>query len=76
MLDSEFHRRWPWSPARWQFVATRLTQVCEFVACGTASEWQSALRGAAEVQGWGGAVHSIAFEHQRSTTALLARIRG
>jgi rfaE bifunctional protein nucleotidyltransferase chain/domain len=31
--------------------------------------------GAREVQSWGGTVHSIAFEHERSTTALLARIR-
>jgi D-glycero-beta-D-manno-heptose 1-phosphate adenylyltransferase len=32
--------------------------------------------GAAEVKSWGGSVHSIAFRHQRSTTSLLARIRG
>lgn len=32
--------------------------------------------GASEVTGWGGAVHSIPFEHERSTTALLGRIRG
>jgi rfaE bifunctional protein nucleotidyltransferase chain/domain len=32
--------------------------------------------GAPQVQGWGGAVHSIPFEHDRSTTALLGRIRG
>jgi D-glycero-beta-D-manno-heptose 1-phosphate adenylyltransferase len=32
--------------------------------------------GAAEVQGWGGTVHSIPFEHERSTTALLGKIRG
>ena len=31
--------------------------------------------GAAEVRGWGGAVHSIPFAHERSTTGLLARIR-
>jgi rfaE bifunctional protein nucleotidyltransferase chain/domain len=31
--------------------------------------------GAAEVQGWGGQVHSIPFIHQRSTTALLEKIR-
>jgi D-glycero-beta-D-manno-heptose 1-phosphate adenylyltransferase len=31
--------------------------------------------GAREVMGWGGTVHSIAFEHERSTTALLQRIR-
>jgi rfaE bifunctional protein nucleotidyltransferase chain/domain len=31
--------------------------------------------GAAEVGGWGGAVHSIPFLHDRSTTALLKKIR-
>ncbi|MEC5399492.1 adenylyltransferase/cytidyltransferase family protein [Uliginosibacterium sp. H1] len=28
-----------------------------------------------EVSGWGGSVHSIPFEHQRSTTSLVERIR-
>lgn len=31
--------------------------------------------GAKEVQGWGGTVHSIPFLHERSTTALLKKIR-
>jgi rfaE bifunctional protein nucleotidyltransferase chain/domain len=31
--------------------------------------------GAKEVAGWGGKVHSIPFEHDRSTTKLLSRIR-
>jgi len=31
--------------------------------------------GAGEVQSWGGNVHSIPFVHQRSTTALLKKIR-
>ena len=31
--------------------------------------------GAAEVRSWGGAVHSIPFIHQRSTTALVEKIR-
>jgi rfaE bifunctional protein nucleotidyltransferase chain/domain len=31
--------------------------------------------GAKEVVGWGGTVHSIPFIHQRSTTALLEKIR-
>jgi len=31
--------------------------------------------GAHEVQSWGGQVHSIAFEHDRSTTKLLSKIR-
>jgi rfaE bifunctional protein nucleotidyltransferase chain/domain len=31
--------------------------------------------GASAVQGWGGAVHSIPFLHERSTTALLKKIR-
>ena len=32
--------------------------------------------GAAEVRSWGGTVHSISFVHQRSTTEVIARIRG
>ena len=40
-------------------------------------DWKpEAIVGAAEVRGWGGAVHSIPFAHERSTTALLKRIRG
>jgi D-glycero-beta-D-manno-heptose 1-phosphate adenylyltransferase len=31
--------------------------------------------GGAEVRSWGGRVLSIAFEHERSTTETLARIR-
>jgi rfaE bifunctional protein nucleotidyltransferase chain/domain len=31
--------------------------------------------GARDVLGWGGQVHSIAFEHERSTTGLLEKIR-
>lgn len=31
--------------------------------------------GAPDVLGWGGTVHSIPFDHQRSTTQLLGRIR-
>jgi rfaE bifunctional protein nucleotidyltransferase chain/domain len=39
-------------------------------------DWQpEAIVGADDVRTWGGSVHSIAFEHQRSTTALLSRIR-
>ena len=40
-------------------------------------DWKpKAMVGAVEVQGWGGSVHSIAFKHQRSTTALLKKILG
>jgi rfaE bifunctional protein nucleotidyltransferase chain/domain len=39
-------------------------------------DWKvDAIVGAAEVKSWGGAVHSIPFEHERSTTALLGKIR-
>lgn len=31
--------------------------------------------GASDVIGWGGSVHSIPFEHERSTTHLIERIR-
>jgi rfaE bifunctional protein nucleotidyltransferase chain/domain len=38
-------------------------------------DWKpEAMVGAREVQSWGGAVHSIPFEHERSTTGLLQRI--
>jgi rfaE bifunctional protein nucleotidyltransferase chain/domain len=40
-------------------------------------DWKVAeIVGATEVKSWGGTVHSIPFAHQRSTTSLLARIRG
>ncbi|MCC7486960.1 MAG: bifunctional heptose 7-phosphate kinase/heptose 1-phosphate adenyltransferase [Burkholderiales bacterium] len=40
-------------------------------------DWkEDAIVGAAEVRGWGGTVRSIPFTHERSTTALLSRIRG
>ena len=39
-------------------------------------DWQiEKIVGAREVQGWGGTVHSIPFLHERSTTALLNKIR-
>ena len=39
-------------------------------------DWQiEKIVGAKEVQKWGGSVHSIPFLHQRSTTALLKKIR-
>lgn len=40
-------------------------------------DWKpEAIIGAREVKSWGGAVHSIPFAHERSTTALIERIRG
>src|SRR5260221_14436732 len=39
-------------------------------------DWPAdAIVGAKEVQSWGGKGHSIAFEHDRSTTKLLSKIR-
>jgi rfaE bifunctional protein nucleotidyltransferase chain/domain len=39
-------------------------------------DWKpEAIAGASEVKGWGGAVHSIPFAHERSTTSLIERIR-
>jgi len=39
-------------------------------------DWKpEAIVGAKEVIDWGGSVHSIPFEHERSTTALLGKIR-
>jgi rfaE bifunctional protein nucleotidyltransferase chain/domain len=39
-------------------------------------DWEpEKIVGCGEVQGWGGTVHSIPFIHQRSTTALINKIR-
>ncbi len=39
-------------------------------------DWQiEKIVGAREVQSWGGTVHSIPFLHERSTTALMNKIR-
>ena len=39
-------------------------------------DWKPAnIVGSKEVEGWGGSVHSIPFLHERSTTALLKKIR-
>ncbi len=39
-------------------------------------DWKpEAMVGAAQVRSWGGSVHAIPFEHERSTTSILARIR-
>ncbi|MBS1145768.1 MAG: Cytidyltransferase-related protein [Proteobacteria bacterium] len=39
-------------------------------------DWPVArIVGSSEVLGWGGTVHSIPFLHQKSTTALLEKIR-
>ncbi len=40
-------------------------------------DWKpEAMVGAREVAGWGGSIHSIPFQFERSTTATLAKIRG
>ncbi len=40
-------------------------------------DWKpESIVGAGEVRGWGGNVHSIPFQHERSTSALVKRIRG
>ncbi|HEX6002705.1 MAG TPA: adenylyltransferase/cytidyltransferase family protein [Burkholderiales bacterium] len=40
-------------------------------------DWHpDSIVGAREVSGWGGTVHAIPFEHARSTTALISKVRG
>jgi len=39
-------------------------------------DWKpEAIVGAKEVSGWGGSAHSIPFQHEKSTSSLLERIR-
>jgi rfaE bifunctional protein nucleotidyltransferase chain/domain len=54
-----------------------LILACRPEVLAKGGDWKpEAIAGAAEVRGWGGSVHSIPFRHQRSTTALIAKIRG
>jgi len=53
-----------------------LILACKPDVLAKGGDWQPAnIVGASEVQGWGGTVHSIPFRHERSTTALLKKIR-
>ena len=51
VVDSEFHRRWPWSAQRWAFVGTRLQQACDLLWCGTPDALLNALSAANSVHG-------------------------
>ena len=54
-----------------------LIRACRPEVLVKGGDWKpAAIVGAKEVLGWGGSVHSIPFEFERSTTATLARIRG
>jgi rfaE bifunctional protein nucleotidyltransferase chain/domain len=54
-----------------------LIRACRPEVLVKGGDWQpERIVGAAEVLARGGRVESIAFEHERSTTALLKRIRG
>jgi rfaE bifunctional protein nucleotidyltransferase chain/domain len=53
-----------------------LLRVCRPDVLVKGGDWKpEEIVGAAEVRRWGGSVHSIAFRHQLSTTALLDKIR-
>ena len=51
VLDLAFHRRWPWSAARWQFVGTRLKQACDVLWAGEPEALLQALRSAQSLRG-------------------------
>jgi deoxyribodipyrimidine photo-lyase len=51
VLNTEFHRAWPWSGARWHFVATRMSELCELLWAADAGALRQALAAAASVDG-------------------------
>ena len=54
----------------------QLIRICRPDVLVKGGDWPvHAIVGASEVMGWGGRVASIDFAHQRSTTALLKKIR-
>jgi D-glycero-beta-D-manno-heptose 1-phosphate adenylyltransferase len=53
-----------------------LILTCRPEVLAKGGDWKpEAIVGAKEVSGWGGSVHSIPFRHEKSTSALLERIR-
>ena len=53
-----------------------LVLACRPEVLAKGGDWAvAAIVGAREVLAWGGTVHSIPFEHERSTSGLLARVR-
>ena len=54
----------------------KLILACSPDVLAKGGDWKPEnIVGSREVQGWGGSVHSIPFLHERSTTALLNKIR-
>ena len=54
----------------------KLILACHPDVLAKGGDWKPEnIVGSKEVQGWGGAVHSIPFLHERSTTSLLKKIR-
>ena len=52
LCDAAFHARWPWSAARWRFVAARMAAITPLRWFATQAELQLALAAARTVQGW------------------------
>ena len=53
-----------------------LILACKPNVLAKGGDWKPGdIVGSKEVLSWGGNVHSIPFQHERSTTALLAKIR-
>ncbi|HEX5477851.1 MAG TPA: D-glycero-beta-D-manno-heptose 1-phosphate adenylyltransferase, partial [Burkholderiales bacterium] len=53
-----------------------LIRACRPEVLVKGGDWApGSIAGAPDVIAWGGRVESIAFEHERSTTALLKKIR-
>jgi rfaE bifunctional protein nucleotidyltransferase chain/domain len=66
------------SAATWfeEDTPAELIRLCRPDVLAKGGDWPlERIVGAAEVLAYGGRVESIAFEHERSTTALVARIR-
>ncbi len=51
VVDSAFHRQWPWSAKRWAFVGARLQQCCDLLWCGPPEDLLRALSAAHSVHG-------------------------
>ena len=52
VVDTDFHRRWPWSDQRWAWVNSRMNEITTVRWAAPAAELASVLQSARSIAGW------------------------
>ncbi len=78
IIDADFHAAWPFSPARWAFMLTRMRQLTDTIWCAKRAELAAGLSGAARLDAYadphlsldGGLMNALANCTWRAETEL------